>query len=86
MAWQLQDAKARFSELIEVTLRDGPQVVTRRGVETAVIVPMSEWRRLQNSARPTLKDWLLSPEPRLDDFEAAIPPRGRIRRRSSGTE
>jgi antitoxin Phd len=33
MAWQLQDAKARFSEFLDASLRDGPQVVTRRGVE-----------------------------------------------------
>lgn len=86
MAWQLQDAKARFSELIEATLRDGPQVVTRRGVETAVVVPMAEWRRLREGARPTLKDWLLAPTPRFDDLEDAIPKRGRVRRRNSGIE
>ncbi len=81
MAWQLQDAKARFSELIDTTLRDGPQVVTRRGVETAVVVPMDEWRRLKAGARPTLKDWLLAPTPRFDDLQEMIPKRGRVRRR-----
>jgi prevent-host-death family protein len=38
MAWQVQDAKARFSELLDETLEKGPQVVTKRGVETAVLV------------------------------------------------
>ncbi|HTA86501.1 MAG TPA: type II toxin-antitoxin system prevent-host-death family antitoxin [Silvibacterium sp.] len=33
MNWQLQDAKARFSEFLDTALREGPQVVTRRGVE-----------------------------------------------------
>ena len=37
--WPVQDAKARFSELIETCLREGPQLVTRRGLETAVVVP-----------------------------------------------
>ncbi len=82
--WQLQDAKARFSELIETSLREGPQVVTRRGVETAVVVPIEEWRRLKAAARPTLKDWLLAPTPRIDNLAELIPPRGRVRRR--GTE
>ena len=86
MTWQLQDAKARFSELIEATLRDGPQIVTRRGVETAVVVPVEEWKRLKESARPTLKDWILAPNPRFDDLQHMIPKRGRVRRRNAGIE
>ena len=38
-SWPVQDAKARFSELLDTCLRDGPQVVTKRGVEAAVLVP-----------------------------------------------
>lgn len=78
MAWQVQDAKARFSEFLDASLKEGPQIVTRRGVETAVLVPIDEWKRLQGASRPTLKDWLLAPEPR---FEMEIPKRGRFRRR-----
>jgi len=44
----------------------GPQVVTKRGQETAVLVPIDEWRSLQQRAQPTLKDLLLAPEPRFD--------------------
>ena len=40
--WKVQDAKARFSELLETSLAEGPQIVTRRGVETAVIVPIEQ--------------------------------------------
>ena len=76
--WQVQDAKARFSEFLEASLNEGPQVVTRRGVETAVLIPVAEWRRLQSAARPTLKEWLLAPEPRGD---IALPDRRRHRRR-----
>ena len=76
-AWKLQDAKARFSELLETVLKKGPQVVTRRGVETVVVVPLEDWKRLQDSSRPSLKRWLLGPGPR---FENLIPPR-RIRKR-----
>ena len=76
--WQVQDAKARFSELLETCLEQGPQVVTKRGVETAVLVPIDQWRRME-AARPTLKQLLLAAEPR---FELPIPPRGQLRRRS----
>ena len=64
-SWQLQDAKARFSEFLEATLKEGPQIVTRRGVEAAVLVPIDDWRRLQRAARPTLKQLLLAVEPRF---------------------
>jgi prevent-host-death family protein len=50
MSWSVQDAKARFSELLETSVKEGPQIVTKRGVETAVLVPIEEWRRLQQRA------------------------------------
>ena len=77
--WPVQDAKARFSELLDTCLKDGPQVVTRRGAETAVLVPIDDWRRLQQAARPTLKELLLADVPRGD---IPVPPRGQSRRRS----
>ena len=64
--WTVQDAKARFSELLRASMSEGPQMVTLRGAETAVLVPIEEWRRLQGSERRSLKDWLLAPEPRFD--------------------
>jgi len=76
--WPVQDAKARFSEFLEASLNEGPQIVTKRGVEAAVLVPFEEWRRLQSSARPTLKELLLAEEPRA---EIPLPPRSRWRRR-----
>ncbi len=69
--WQVQDAKARFSEFLETSLNDGPQIVTRRGVETAVLVPIEQWRRLEQLARPDLKELLLAPEPRTDALTPA---------------
>jgi prevent-host-death family protein len=76
--WPVQDAKARFSELLEASLKEGPQIVTRRGIEAAVLVPVEEWRRLQDSARPTLKELLLADSPRA---RIAIPSRSQWRRR-----
>ena len=45
--WQLQEAKAKLSEVIETAEQSGPQVVTRRGIKTAVIVSFDEWQRTQ---------------------------------------
>jgi len=77
-SWQLQDAKARFSEFLNAALKKGPQVVTRRGVETAVLVPMEEWRRLQRENRPNIKELLLGEGPRFDQI---APRRGGWKRR-----
>ena len=77
-SWQVQDAKARFSEFLDATLQKGPQVVTRRGVEAAVFVPIAEWRRSQRAARSSLKDLLLGAALRFEDL---APKRGRLRSR-----
>jgi len=77
--WPVQDAKARFSELLETCVREGPQIVTRRGEETAVLVPMQEWKRLCQISRPSLKALLLTDFARA---ELTATPRGRHRRRS----
>ncbi|MDO8275958.1 MAG: type II toxin-antitoxin system prevent-host-death family antitoxin, partial [Serpentinimonas sp.] len=37
--WPIQDAKARFSEFLETCLTEGPQMVTKRGTQAAVLVP-----------------------------------------------
>ncbi|HRK57028.1 MAG TPA: type II toxin-antitoxin system Phd/YefM family antitoxin [Burkholderiaceae bacterium] len=76
--WPVQDAKARFSEFLDACLSEGPQMVTRRGAETAVLVPVDEWRRLQATARPSLKQLLLSDKARAD---VPLPARGRTQRR-----
>jgi prevent-host-death family protein len=76
-SWQLQDAKARFSEFLDAALKHGPQVVTRRGIEAAVLVPIDQWRRMQCPSRPGIKELLLS-GPR---FENLVPDRRPRRRR-----
>jgi antitoxin Phd len=78
-SWQVQDAKARFSEFLDATIKKGPQVITRRGIETAVLVPIGEWHRLQRAARPGLKALLLASEAR---FENLIAENRKLRRRA----
>jgi len=72
--WPVHDAKARFSELLECSLRDGPQIVTRRGQKTAVVVPFHTWERIQAGSSPSLKALLLADSPRSDEL---APPRSR---------
>ncbi|WP_428487225.1 type II toxin-antitoxin system Phd/YefM family antitoxin [Rhodopila sp.] len=76
--WPVQEAKSRFSEFLDTCLEDGPQIVSRRGTEAAVLVPIGQWRKLQAASQPTLKDLLLSDTARGD---LDIPARGRRRRR-----
>ena len=70
--WQVRDANDRFDEMLEASLTEGPQIVIDGGVETAVLLPIDQWKRLQKTAKPTLKELLLAPEART---ESLTPPR-----------
>lgn len=48
--WQLQTAKARFSELFRRAHADGPQIVTRKGIEKVVVLPAEHYERLTRQA------------------------------------
>ncbi len=78
--WPVQDAKARFSEMLDACLKDGPQLVTRRGTEAAMLVPVAEWKRLTAEARPSLKALLMSD---IGRTELNIPARGQAKRRTA---
>ena len=71
-SWPVQDANSRFEEILDAALAEGPQVVTRHGVETAVVVPIDQWRRLKNNTGRNLKELLLAPEARTEQL---TPPR-----------
>jgi prevent-host-death family protein len=43
--WAVAEAKARFSELIDRALADGPQTITRKGQKAVIVVSAEEWRR-----------------------------------------
>jgi prevent-host-death family protein len=77
--WHIQDAKARFSEFLNTCVNNGPQLVTKRGVEAAVLVPIETWNRMQEMAKPSLKELLLSNE---DRGELVLPKRGSAKRRA----
>ena len=77
--WPVQDAKSKFSEFLDTTLAEGPQIVTKRGVETAVLLPIEQWRRLELMTRLDLKELLLASEARTEHL---TPPRRQYRRRT----
>lgn len=67
MAWQVQEAKQRFSELIRSAVREGPQVITRHGEEVVVVLAAEEFHRLRGGTLD-FKDFLRS-APDLDALD-----------------
>ena len=59
--WQLQEAKSKFSELVEKTLSNGVQFVTRRGKKAVVVMPIDEYERLTQRAGRISEFLLTSP-------------------------
>jgi prevent-host-death family protein len=66
MAWQVQEAKARFSELVQKAIDEGPQTVTRRG-KPSVVVLSAEQFELMKKRQIDLKDLL--PYLSLDELD-----------------
>ena len=50
-SWQLQTAKARFSEVFRKARTEGPQLITRQGKEGVVMVPVEQFDQLMVRAR-----------------------------------
>lgn len=71
MEWQLQDAKNRFSELVQRARREGPQIVTLRGERAAVVLSAEDYDQLK-ADRPSLVDHLLSGPAWPDDLAEAV--------------
>ena len=59
MQWQVQEAKQKFSQLVQRALDEGPQIVTRHGEEVVVVLSVDEFRRL-TGGKPDLKEFLLA--------------------------
>lgn len=65
-AWQIQQAKAHLSEVIERAQREGPQIITRHGAERAVVLSVEDYRAIL-AQKPDFKAYLLG-GPKVDDF------------------
>ena len=70
--WQAQDAKAKFSQLMDTCIATGPQTITRHGVPEVVMVPVQQWESAVH--QPTLQELLLGDGPR---FDLELPQRGK---------
>lgn len=77
MEWQLQDAKNRFSELVQRARQEGPQVVTLRGRRAAVVLSAEAYDALLRE-RPSLVDHLLAGPSWDDDFVDAVNLRAKV--------
>ena len=64
--WQVQEAKARFSEVVEKARTEGPQTITRHGRERAVLLSIEDYRALL-SRQTDVRELLLG-GPKVDDF------------------
>ena len=76
--WRVQDAEKQFGELLEASLTEEPQIITKGGTDVAIVVPMEHWRRMQDPAKRSLKEMLLAPEARTEEL---VPPRKAFHRR-----
>ncbi|HEX5406382.1 MAG TPA: type II toxin-antitoxin system Phd/YefM family antitoxin [Pseudonocardiaceae bacterium] len=68
-AWSVADAKAHLSELLDQAIHDGPQAITRRGEQIAVVVSIEEWQRQANRSGSLAEFFAESP---LRDSELEI--------------
>lgn len=68
-AWSVADAKAHLSELLDQAIHDGPQAITRRGEQIAVVVSIEEWHRKANRSGSLAEFFAESP---LRDSELEV--------------
>ncbi len=77
MSWQLQEAKNRFSEVVQLAKSEGPQVVTLRGERAAVILSAMDYDNLVAN-KPNLVDHLLAVEKWPDDVVELVNTRSKL--------
>ena len=73
-SWQLQDAKNRFSEVVERALKEGPQTVTRHGKPAVVIISAAEYEKTQAPQKSLIELLRECPE----DLGEIVRPRDRL--------
>jgi prevent-host-death family protein len=67
--WQLQEAKSRFSEVVEEALENGPQVVSRRGEEVVVILSYLEYKQMKKAQLPLGEFFRQSPLVSVEELD-----------------
>lgn len=59
--WQIQEAKNKFSEVVEKALKEGPQIISKRGIESVIVVSINEYRKLKKKPRTIVEFFQQSP-------------------------
>jgi antitoxin Phd len=59
--WQLQEAKGKFSELVNQAIKEGPQIITRHGEEVVVVISIDEYTNLKKPADDLVEFFRASP-------------------------
>jgi antitoxin Phd len=54
-SWQLQEAKNKFSKVVDEAITAGPQIITRHGSSVAVVISYSEYLKLKSKKEPLSK-------------------------------
>lgn len=69
--WQVQEAKTRFSELLERAQHEGPQTITKHGKPRAVVLSAEAYEALEKAKKPepNFIDFLMNSGPKFDEFE-----------------
>lgn len=47
--WQLQEAKNKLSEVVDNAVNEGPQIITKRGVEVAIVISFADYQKMMAS-------------------------------------
>ena len=69
--WSLQDAKNKLSAVVDAAAKGAPQIITRRGVETAIVLSYEEYARITSPPRASFAEYLLA-IPKAADGEEEI--------------
>lgn len=64
--WNSRDAKAKFCELVRKAETEGPQVITRRGTEAVVVIPVQDWKREKSARKLDIKKVLIEDGPKFE--------------------
>lgn len=82
MLWQLQEAKNKFSKLVQTAKTSGPQTVTVRGEPTVVVMSLADFEHLKDAKpdvkKPSIIDFILDGEKWSDELVDAINDRSKI--------
>ena len=75
MTWKVQDAKQKFSEFVRKAVQEGPQVLSHRGEEVAVLVSLETYQKLSGSGEDFKAFLLTAPEVDLEIERSGEPAR-----------